>query len=100
MLTDPGQFPEGVADHDADRHVTRDHLTRALLALPPRRRRVLVLRHVVGLSEREVAEDLGISVGAVKSAGSRGLAQLRGLLAADDGPQAGRHTTPREATRR
>jgi RNA polymerase sigma-70 factor (sigma-E family) len=100
VLTDPGQLPEGVADHDADRHASRDQLARALLGLPARRRRVVVLRYVVGLTEREVAEDLGISVGAVKSAGSRGLAQLRGLLAADDGPQAGRHTTPREATRR
>jgi len=37
---------------------------------------------VVGMSEAEVADTLGISVGTVKSAGSRGLVQLRQALAA------------------
>jgi DNA-directed RNA polymerase specialized sigma24 family protein len=38
------------------------------------------------LSEREVADDLNVSVGTVKSTASRGLHQLRALLATADHP--------------
>lgn len=58
----------------------RDELMRALAKLPPRTRAVVVLRYWEDLSEAETAEVLGCSVGAVKSQGSRGLAQLRGVL--------------------
>jgi RNA polymerase sigma-70 factor (sigma-E family) len=66
-----------------DEHATaddRDQLTRALALLSPRARRIVVLRHLVGLPEAEVAASLGISVGTVKSTASRGLATLRALL--------------------
>jgi RNA polymerase sigma-70 factor (sigma-E family) len=53
---------------------------RALRQLPHRRRACVVLRYAFDLSEREVAVTLGISVGAVKSATSRGAKQLAGLL--------------------
>ncbi|GAA1398285.1 SigE family RNA polymerase sigma factor [Luteococcus peritonei] len=55
----------------------RDELVRALADLPVQQRTVVVLRYFDDLSERQVAEQLGISVGAVKSAASRGLARLR-----------------------
>lgn len=56
-----------------------------------------MLRHLVGLSEREVADDLGVSVGTVKSTASRGLAQLRSVLgAADATPDS---STPHPTTR-
>ena len=61
-------------------HADRDVLVRALLQLSPRRRRVVVLRYLLDLSEREVADDLSISVGTVKSTASRGLDQLRIIL--------------------
>lgn len=53
---------------------------RALRRLPHRRRACVVLRYAFDLPEREVAEILGISVGAVKSATSRGAKQLADLL--------------------
>ena len=44
-------------------------------------RRVVVLRHWLGLSVEETAAELGISVGTVKSHTSRGLAKLQATLA-------------------
>jgi RNA polymerase sigma-70 factor (sigma-E family) len=58
----------------------RSAMAMALQRLPPRQRAVIVLRHACDLSEQQVAHELGISVGAVKSAASRGLASLRGQL--------------------
>jgi RNA polymerase sigma-70 factor (sigma-E family) len=52
----------------------------AVLRLPPRRRACVVLRHVLDLSEDEVARTLGVTVGTVKSQTARGLAQLRQLV--------------------
>jgi RNA polymerase sigma-70 factor (sigma-E family) len=52
----------------------------ALRRLPPRRRECVVLRYAFDVPEREVAELLGISVGAVKSQASRGAAQLSSFL--------------------
>jgi RNA polymerase sigma-70 factor (sigma-E family) len=52
----------------------------ALKRLPYRRRACVVLRYAFDLPEREVAEILGISVGAVKSQTSRGARQLADLL--------------------
>ena len=55
----------------------RDHVVRMLAILPTQQRRVVVLRYYNDLSEQQTADALGISVGAVKSAASRGLAALR-----------------------
>lgn len=68
------------ADHDV---LLRDEHRAALVAvrtLPRHQREVLVLRYWSGLSEREIAQTLGISTGAVKSAASRGMATLARVL--------------------
>ena len=57
----------------------RDEVVRLLAALPERQRKVVVLRYYVDLSEQQVANMMGISVGTVKSSASRGLASLRQL---------------------
>lgn len=92
VLTDPADVPEHAdpADGAAERHADRDQLVRALALLSARQRRVIVLRHFEGLTEREVAADLGISVGTVKSTASRGMDRLRAALTTSPAP-----TTPR-----
>ncbi len=63
----------------------RDAVVRLLATLPEHQRKVVVLRYYQDLSEAVAADALGISVGAVKSAASRGLAALRAQLATTEG---------------
>ena len=53
-------------------------------ALPEQQRKVVVLRHWLGLSVAETAGELGISEGTVKSHSSRGLAALQRTLTTTD----------------
>ena len=52
-------------------------LRAALSTLTHRQRAVLVLRYLEDMSERDVAEALGVTVGTVRSTAHRALAQLR-----------------------
>ncbi|GAB1641922.1 SigE family RNA polymerase sigma factor [Krasilnikovia sp. MM14-A1259] len=72
------QLPEGPAPRDLADDVTRRRwLISALDVLSPRERAVIVLRHYLDLPEAEVAQELSLSLGTVKSLNSRGLAKLR-----------------------
>jgi RNA polymerase sigma-70 factor (sigma-E family) len=57
----------------------------ALRDLPLGQRKVVVLRHYLGLSVEETATDLGVSTGTVKSQTSDGLAALRRALTGEFG---------------
>ncbi len=57
--------------------VERDAVWRAVRALAPRQRAVIVLRYYEGLSEAEIARTLGCSTGTVKSQASAALTNLR-----------------------
>jgi RNA polymerase sigma-70 factor (sigma-E family) len=78
----PGEADPPARDQ-SDAVVERDFLMRALATLPPRQRTVLVLRYFNDLSEAEIADALGCSVGTVKSHVSRGLARLRDVAEPD-----------------
>ncbi len=68
--------------HDPYADVDQRHLLRRALAeLPPRQRAIVVLRFYEDLTEAQVAETLGCSIGTVKSTVSRALVRLRGLTA-------------------
>ncbi len=60
--------------------VDRDELQRALLELSPHQRTVLVLRHLEGQGDEEIAALLGCSVGTVRSHAARGRARVRAFL--------------------
>jgi DNA-directed RNA polymerase specialized sigma24 family protein len=60
-------------------HPRREPVVVALMSLPPSQRRVVVLRHGLGLSDGEIAEVLGISVGSVRTEARR----AQGSLPAD-----------------
>jgi RNA polymerase sigma-70 factor (ECF subfamily) len=76
-LADPAPNPEQTATN----RELATALTRAIAALDPAQREVLVLRDVEGLPAPEVATILGISVDAVKSRLHRARVALRGKLA-------------------
>ena len=56
---------------------SRYTITRALATLSPRERAMVVLRYYHDLSEADVARELGVSLGTVKSTCSRALARMR-----------------------
>jgi RNA polymerase sigma factor (sigma-70 family) len=64
-------------DTSDDLAVLRVTLVSALLALPRRQREALVLRHMAGFSEVDVAAALGVSHNTVKKHLQRGMSRLR-----------------------
>jgi RNA polymerase sigma-70 factor (sigma-E family) len=72
-------LPEAVDDSDLASGIA---VRRALAALSPEHREVLVLRYYADLSERDTAAALGIAPGTVKSRTSRALAALAPLVEA------------------
>ncbi|MFZ3569703.1 SigE family RNA polymerase sigma factor [Streptomyces sp. BH097] len=76
LLTKP--MPDmASAEEGAYDLLERDALKKALRGLQRRQREVLVLRYFADMTEAQVAESLGISLGSVKAYGSRGIAALR-----------------------
>lgn len=82
VLLAPADLPEreSAGPSPMQRREDAEVLVRALRGLPVRRRRIVVLRYLEGLSEREVADLLGLPVGTVKSSSARGLTELRVAL--------------------
>jgi RNA polymerase sigma-70 factor (sigma-E family) len=58
----------------------RSTMTQLLARLPYRQRQVLVLRYFVDMTEAQIAYELGVSPGSVKTHASRGLAALARAL--------------------
>ena len=72
-----GDLPESISASEQHAVDERDWLWQALGRLPNRQRAVVVLRFYEDLTEAQVAELLGCSVGTVKSQASKALAKLR-----------------------
>lgn len=87
-----GDVPDAAAeDTGLQRSTDRDALRRALAALPPGQRAVLVLRYLENMAYDEIADLLGCRPATVRSQAMRGLAALRPLLG-DPGPAFGEET--------
>src|SRR5262249_11958303 len=65
-----------------------EELARAVAALPPKLRSIVVLKDVYGLSHEAIAEDLGISVAAAKVRLHPGRKRLRGVRFGEGGGSA------------
>jgi RNA polymerase sigma-70 factor (ECF subfamily) len=65
------------------RQERREQVTKALAALSPRDREVLVMRYLEQIGTAEIGEALGIAEGAVKARLLRALVHMRGLLEND-----------------
>src|SRR3954453_11397439 len=71
-------MPDRVQPGDLSDDVARRHwLLDALGELSPKERAVIVLRHYLDVPEIDVAQELGLSLGTVKSLNFRALAKLR-----------------------
>lgn len=81
-MAEPPDRPVEPGDGRVDE---RERLGRLLAQLPARQRRVVVLRYLHDLSEQEVAAELGLPLGTVKSSSARGLAALRSALGQEEG---------------
>jgi RNA polymerase sigma-70 factor (sigma-E family) len=79
-LEQAARIRDATAEAAFDTAGVRLELSAALGQLPRQQRTVLGLRYFLDLSEVQVAEILGCSVGTVKSNASRGLGRLRGLV--------------------
>jgi len=74
--------PKTVEEEDAT--ATRMALISALSALPKRQQEAIVLHHLAGLPEAEVAAVLGVAPNTVKTHLKRGLHSLRGSSVLDE----------------
>ncbi len=72
--------PETEVRSEDPEYVDVEAWHRRFQGLPPRTRRAVVLRHVVGLGYEEIAIATGHAVGTVKSDVHRGLRKLRQVL--------------------
>jgi RNA polymerase sigma-70 factor (sigma-E family) len=80
VITLVDAVPQPATPSHAEAADGRNVVVRALAVLPLAQRRVVVLRHLLDLTETETAKELGVSVGTVKSQNARALARLRTLL--------------------
>lgn len=66
---------EDIADN-VTRSEELEFLTQAIQSLPTRCRQIITLRKIYGMSQKDIAKELGISVHTVKSQGTIGMRKL------------------------
>jgi RNA polymerase sigma-70 factor (sigma-E family) len=81
--TEPANLPETAFPPGGDELAERDAVWHLLASLPRHQRVILVLRYYEDMGESQIADLLGVGVGAVRSGSWRGLERLRNSLALD-----------------
>ena len=78
--------PETVGSAEAEAMLGEAHreVLAALRRLPRRQREAVVLRYYLDMTEEQAAQAMGVARGTIKSATSRGLSALAGLLKEGD----------------
>jgi RNA polymerase sigma factor (sigma-70 family) len=77
----PRPMPDAAsAEEGACAAISRQEVIHALRRIPARQREAVVLRYWADLPEAEIAELMGVSVGAIKGYISRAMARLGPLL--------------------
>ncbi|HEX5995032.1 MAG TPA: SigE family RNA polymerase sigma factor [Jiangellales bacterium] len=71
------QLPERPTSDEMSRVDKREQVWQAIVKLPRRQRAVLVLRYFEDMTEAQIADAMGISVGTVKSQAAKAMAKLR-----------------------
>jgi RNA polymerase sigma-70 factor (ECF subfamily) len=86
LLVDDGKLPERESSSSEDPSLAPDRrrVRNAVAALPEDQRMVLELGYFEGLTSTEIAAEVDIPVGTVKSRVARGLSQLRTALVEGD----------------
>jgi RNA polymerase sigma factor (sigma-70 family) len=85
------RLPRGREAMEAEPIDVSNEVHRAVLALPPRQREVVVLRYFLDLDVATIADQAGISAGAVKNALHHARSALATQLRADLDPTPGEH---------
>jgi RNA polymerase sigma-70 factor (sigma-E family) len=76
----PDLAADGLLVDPVNRVVAADQIRRALTVLSPQQRAVIVLRHLAGLDDAAIADELGCGQGTVRTHASRGLQRMRAVL--------------------
>ena len=79
LVGEVGEVGDGPARGSGD-EAERMDVRRALMTLTPRQRAVLVLRYFEDLTEAETADQLGVTLGTVKSQSHVALNKLRAVM--------------------
>jgi RNA polymerase sigma factor (sigma-70 family) len=80
MAEIPDLPADGTSVDPVNRVVAADEIRRALAGLSPQQRAVIVLRHLGGLDDAAIADELGCSQGTVRTHASRGMQRMRAVL--------------------
>jgi RNA polymerase sigma-70 factor (ECF subfamily) len=78
-------FAHGDVEGEAEHSLLRDRARAALGQLTPDQRAVLILKYLEGYGNREVAEMMGTTIGAIKALQHRGLEAMRRCLSEGQG---------------
>lgn len=78
-------FAPGDVEGEAEQSLLRDRARAALGRLTPDQRAVLILKYLEGYGNRDVAEMMGTTIGAIKALQHRGLQAMRRCLSEVEG---------------